>query len=183
MSSTAEAPRPDRSTDPRGDEAALFATLHARVWRAVRRSVSGPDDVIDDACQTAWLKLLSRQPDRERSVYGWLITVATREAWRLCRDARRQAPLGNPPVDECPGVRCLWTAEPVAPDARLSAQERLAEVTRTLPERKRRLVGLRALGFSYRDVAAITGDSVRTVDRQLQRAERRLDALREPLFG
>jgi DNA-directed RNA polymerase specialized sigma24 family protein len=55
-------------------------------------------------------------------------------------------------------------------------------VTETLPARKLRLVALRAVGFSYRDIAAITGDTVRTVDRQLRRAERRLDPLREPLF-
>jgi RNA polymerase sigma factor (sigma-70 family) len=182
-SATAGAQRPDRRIAPRGDEAALYANHHERLWRAVRRAVDGPDTLIDDACQTAWLILLRRQPDQVSTLYGWLVTVAIREAWREHRAQRRQAPLGEWSVDADEGVDCLWIAEPSDPDARIDARIRLAAVAEALPERKRRLVGLRALGFSYREIGAITGDTHWTVNRQLTRAERRLDALREPLFA
>jgi DNA-directed RNA polymerase specialized sigma24 family protein len=54
-------------------------------------------------------------------------------------------------------------------------------VADVLPERQRRLIVLQALGCSYAELATLTGDTPRTVDRQLARAKRRLDALHEPL--
>ena len=58
---------------------------------------------------------------------------------------------------------------------------RLRAVGEVLPERQRRLIALQAIGCSYAELAALTGDTPRTVDRQLARAKRRLDPLREPL--
>jgi DNA-binding CsgD family transcriptional regulator len=43
-----------------------------------------------------------------------------------------------------------------------------------LSERETRLVGLRASGYSYRESAGLTGQSRRTVERQLVRANRKL---------
>jgi DNA-binding CsgD family transcriptional regulator len=50
-------------------------------------------------------------------------------------------------------------------EARL-ALERVAD----LPSRQRRLFALQLAGLSYAETAVVTGDSVRTVDRQLRRA-------------
>lgn len=47
-------------------------------------------------------------------------------------------------------------------------------VAAALVPRESRLIGLRALGYSHREPAALTGDSERTVERQLTRAGRRL---------
>lgn len=38
-----------------------------------------------------------------------------------------------------------------------------------LSARQRRLLALQGLGFSYEEISALTGDSRRTVERQLQR--------------
>jgi DNA-directed RNA polymerase specialized sigma24 family protein len=43
-----------------------------------------------------------------------------------------------------------------------------------LPERRRRLIWLQGLGFSYAEMAGVTGDSPRTVERQLRRARQEL---------
>jgi len=67
----------------RGDEAQLFATHHDRLLRAVRRRVNAPDAVIEDAASITWLILMRRQPERGPALFGWLVTVAEREAWRL----------------------------------------------------------------------------------------------------
>src|SRR3954470_4315301 len=48
----------------RGDEADLYLLHHERLVRAVARVVSAPAALVEDACQTAWLILLRRQPDR-----------------------------------------------------------------------------------------------------------------------
>ncbi|MCA1700404.1 MAG: sigma-70 region 4 domain-containing protein [Actinobacteria bacterium] len=39
-----------------------------------------------------------------------------------------------------------------------------------LPPRQQRLFALQIAGLSYAETASVTGDSVRTVDRQLRRA-------------
>jgi len=43
-----------------------------------------------------------------------------------------------------------------------------------LRPRERRLIALRGLGYSRRQMSELTGDSYRTVDRQLGRAQRKL---------
>lgn len=49
-------------------------------------------------------------------------------------------------------------------------RELLALIDR-LPERKRRILLLHALGYRYDEIGELTGDTVRTVDRQLARAK------------
>jgi RNA polymerase sigma factor (sigma-70 family) len=140
------------------DEAQLFArhhaTLRARVCGHVHTSASN----VDDACSFAWLQLIRCQP-RRASVLEWLTTVAIHEALRLDRSDRRLAPL------EAVG-------EPSTPSTTLSheqAREAL-EIVAALPPRQRQLVGLHAAGFTYDEIAALTGTSHRAVDRHLRRA-------------
>jgi len=84
-------PRTD-SRLARGDEADLFSTLHRELQRSVARHVRAPDEVIEDACQFAWLKLIDSQPDRH-SIFSWLYVVALHEAYRLSAIERRDARL------------------------------------------------------------------------------------------
>jgi RNA polymerase sigma factor (sigma-70 family) len=163
----------------RGDEDALYRAHAHRLRRAVRSLVGGSDDQVEDACAFAWLILLRAQPRRE-TAFAWLVTVAVREAWRLTAADRAQAPVlaSEPLLSDSP---LEAVAAPFDPLARMHARERLCEVAATLPERKLRLVALQALGYSYAEIAALTGDTPRTVDRQLRRAKRLLDPLREPL--
>jgi DNA-directed RNA polymerase specialized sigma24 family protein len=58
-------------------------------------------------------------------------------------------------------------------DRRLQARLALAMVAE-LPPRQRRLFALQIAGLSYAETSAVTGDSVRTVDRQLRRAHARV---------
>ncbi len=59
------------------------------------------------------------------------------------------------------------------PDEVVEMRERLAEV-RALPVRQQRIVWLQGAGFDYREIGARTGDTRRTVERQLLRAKRKL---------
>jgi RNA polymerase sigma factor (sigma-70 family) len=156
------------SVQQRGDEADLYLLHHEHLVRSVARTVGAPRALIEDACQTAWLILLRRQPDRTR-VFGWLRTVAVREAYRLCGADRRDVRL------DVLGADGRWRGGESIEDPRAcverqvtarAALQRLAE----LPPRQRRLFALQVAGFTYRETAAVTGDSVRTVDRQLRRA-------------
>lgn len=75
---------------PLGDEDRLFAAHADKLRRVVGAAVHTSEVNIEDACSFAWLQLLRRQPRRD-SVFGWLATVATREAWRLHARSVRDA--------------------------------------------------------------------------------------------
>jgi RNA polymerase sigma factor (sigma-70 family) len=156
----------------RGDEAELYLRHHHELVRAVARAVNASRELIEDACQTAWLILLRRQPDRNR-VFGWLRTVAIHEAYRLSGIERRDVRL-----DALASVDGVVRGPELVADRRSCidrhlearlALERVAE----LPVRQRRLFALQVAGLSYAEAAVATGDSVRTVDRQLRRAHAR----------
>ena len=158
-----------------GDEQTLFTELHPRLRDHVRLLVRTSGANVDDACSFAFLQLLRYQPDREH-LYGWLLRTATREAIKLDQHAQRTAPLpvggnddrGAQAVDEraCPELQFEL----------LVAREAVAAAGMT--DRERRIVGLHAAGLTYSDVAKVTGDSERTIERQLLRGRRKLRAAR-----
>jgi hypothetical protein len=84
-------PGPDRRSDAIAD----FYAVHAR-WlkRTVRLRATAPDATIEEACQTAWLKLLVR-PDitLDRGGRNWLLVVAAHEARRAASGPER--PFGS----------------------------------------------------------------------------------------
>ena len=141
-----------------GDEAQIFAATTPPCAHGSAATCTPAPSNVDDACSFAWLQLLRRQP-RRATVLEWLTTVAIHEALRLDGTDRRRAPL------EAAG-------EPSTPSTTLTheqAREAL-EVVAALPPRQRQLVGLHAAGFTYDEIAALTGTSHRAVDRHLRRA-------------
>ena len=74
---------------PYGDEADLYRRHHHELVRSVRRAVNASGELVEDACQSAWLILLRRQPERGPMLFGWLRTVEIHEAYRLYRAERR----------------------------------------------------------------------------------------------
>jgi DNA-directed RNA polymerase specialized sigma24 family protein len=155
-----------------GDETQLFerhaAALRVSVTRAVRTS---PENV-EDACSFAWLQLL-----RTRRVvahpFAWLRTTAIRQAVQLEQRGPRTLslepdelpPLADPRQDFDRRVEEVLLARAALSGARLRPREA-------------RLVGLRVCGYDRRSMAELTGDSQRTVDRQLVRAQRKLATAR-----
>ena len=149
----------------------LYAAESARVRRAVRRGVRARPGLIEDACQSAWARYVGAQDRVNRdAAISWLITTAIREAWRLARHEGRDLSLETLLNDTDDSE---W--EPLAPDMEEIAGLRLRlEALRSLPERQGRLVWLQGIGLSYADMALQTGDSPRTVQRQLLRGRHRL---------
>lgn len=161
------------ATDRRlGDEAELYRLHHERLVRVVRRCVGGSHALIEDACSFAWTQLLCHQPERRPELFGWLCTVAIHEAYRLSGLERRDERLDVCVADR--GGAALSRAELVE-DLRASLERQLdacaaLTLVAELCSRQRELFALQVAGLSYREIAAATGDSVRTVDRQLRRA-------------
>jgi RNA polymerase sigma factor (sigma-70 family) len=102
---------------------------------------------------------------RRRTVGAWLVQVAAREALRLLDHGGRDLPL-----DELEGAE---SRTPDLIEEFTECRNRLREIE-SLPERQRRLLWLQGLGFSYEEMARATGESHRTIQRQLARARDQL---------
>lgn len=148
----------------------LYTEFASTLKRITRRRVNRSPETIEDACGTAWLTLMRCRPYRN-TVRGWLFAVALHEALRLVRAERCVEPLA---------VGTCGTDEHPEPGAAADSVEQALELTEalnalaSLPERKRQMYTLYALGFTYHEIGSVMGASHRTVDRQLTRARRRL---------
>jgi len=149
----------------------LFAELQPQLWRILAAKLRVSHAIREDACQTAWSLLLTfRESLAPGSELGWLLTTATRHALKL-----RRLQLEVERFDEGAQRAELERYHPATPgpERALEIREHLAQI-RELPVRQRRLVWLHGLGYGYVEIAAATGESTRSVERQLRRAYRRL---------
>lgn len=128
--------------------------------RQVSKYTPASPETVEDACAYAWLQWTRLRPNESRG-WQWLFLVAWREAWRLHRIETRRA---DRTVD-------LVAAEHLEdrrldPDPPVALRDALA----ALRPRQRRLLTMHAAGLRYEEITVATGDSFRTVDRQLVRA-------------
>ena len=156
----------ERPPQPRGDEAELYSRLRGPLERIVRGRVSGPQATVEDACSFAWEQLLCHQPARGESLLSWLSTVAIREGWRLVRIERRATPAGPAQLEQAAG-----------PERELEHRARALQALRALAglrPAEKRLLALRAAGFSYREICEIERRTHTWVNRHLTRGSLRL---------
>jgi len=150
----------------------LYEELQPQLERIVGANLHAPRWLIEEACQTAWGKLLkSHAHVPPGSELGWLSTTATRCALRLMR----QEAANSPPRAgvEHRELDCAPCEPELQTDAGLRFSELMLELRR-LPERQARVVLMSGLGYGREEIAAATGLSLRTVRRQLPRARERL---------
>jgi len=141
----------------RQDQEELFARHALRLRAVVSRSVRVSAANIDDACGFAWLQLVRRRPPAPVA-FAWLCRTAVREAIRLDHRAARLTGL-----DQVAGV----AADPIDGPERaleLVAAGRQVRAARLRP-REARVLGLRAAGYSRDEIAELTGESHRSIDR------------------
>jgi len=154
---------------PRGDEDHLYRRHHGNLERAVARAVNAPRELIEDACQSAWTIMLRSQPDRT-AIFAWLRVVAIHEAYRLAA-AERGAHLED--LGHSQGWDAV-IADPVTIDHAVEARRALRSLAQ-LPARQRQDLSLRVAGFSYREIAQITGGRTYTnVNKHLCKARARI---------
>jgi RNA polymerase sigma factor (sigma-70 family) len=161
---------PSTTATPNGDEDQLYRRHHCDLKRAVARVVNAAPEVIEDACQNAWAILLRNQPQRG-TIFPWLRVVAIHEAYRLSAIERRDTHL------EAIATVASWEeviADQAAIDNALEAREAL-RVLAELPARQRDDLTLFVAGFSYREIAQITGGRTYTnVNKHLAKARARI---------
>jgi RNA polymerase sigma factor (sigma-70 family) len=159
---------------PAAEIAELYAVLAERLVQIVRTDVRAPEVVIEDACQFAWTRLIHHAGRVQReSALSWLAKTAIREAFKLIRRERRELSLE---AEAEQGGCGLPRAPGPEPHQLIDSRQRL-DCIRGLPERQQRLLWLHALGLTYGEIARYTGDTPRTVERQLLRAKRTLRTL------
>ena len=153
------------------DVAELYAARASWIRRWVRHQLGAPEPLVEDACQAAWSRLIDRREQvSPEAALVWLVRTAERETVRLGRRAGRDLPL-DALCDDRGEIRQIDGGP--SPNELAEQHSRLASI-RTLPVRQRRLLWLRGLGFSYAEISDCTGLTVRTIERQLNRARRRL---------
>jgi RNA polymerase sigma factor (sigma-70 family) len=145
----------------------LFQGHFHRLYRYLDR-LSGDPDLAADLAQDTFVRLYRRgsPPDRPEA---WLITVAT-NLFRNARSTRtRRARLLTARLGED------LLADPPVPPAQLveeaDSRQRVRDALDRLPERERRLLLLRAEGYSYRDIAAALELKEASVGTLLARAK------------
>lgn len=144
---------------------ARAGALHRRVAANV---CTADLTVLEDACQFAWLMLL-RRPDVTLDDRGaaWLATTAIRHGWKLARVAR-EVPSGGFRGDD---VGPLEHPEPAAlhgdPEARALARsdhDVRVDAFQRLSSEQRRVLLLKAAGYSYVASAELTRCSISQVN-------------------
>jgi RNA polymerase sigma factor (sigma-70 family) len=156
------------------DVGELYALHARRLERIVRLDVRASQSVIEDACQFAWCRLLFHaERIRRETVLAWLVTTAVRHAFKLVGREARELSLERVLEEKTEPPDCLLVP---APEELVEQRQRLHQLC-LLPERQQRLIWLHGLGLNYGEMAAREGCTVRTVERQVLRAKRKMRAV------
>lgn len=161
-----------RSGGNHGSFESTYRRLAPALERIVTRLVRASAPLVEEACQIAWSRLVWNELvlEEEDALLSWLTTTATREVFRVLHANRWELSLD----DGCEHGRVIeLPSRDPGPDHVVELREQLAEIYR-LPVRQQRMLWLHGAGYVYTEIAAETGDSRRTVERQLLRAKRTL---------
>jgi len=150
-----------------------FEGAFERHWAEVSSVVSrlvGDVDVARDIAQDTFVQLLRRPPSPDVPLRPWLVRVAINRAYNELRGNRRryeresrdfrERQASDEPSSEAASVNLI------------AERELVRQTLLELPERSRELLGLRAEGFSYVDIASAMQISPGSVGTLLARAER-----------
>jgi RNA polymerase sigma factor (sigma-70 family) len=148
---------------------ALLARHGAQILATARRYAATPEDA-EDACQRGLEILLTKAPSTsEDELIPWLKTVVKHEAFALRRQRERHSPVtddGELRDRPAPAAVTHEQAE------RLERLRQGAEALRHLKPHETRALVLKAEGFSYREICAMTGWSYTKVNRLLTEGRR-----------
>lgn len=143
----------------------LFRTRFDALFRYLDR-LSGDADLAKDLAQEAFVRLYQRRsmPD---DASAWLVRVAT----NLYRDSRRNSQRRETIAERDP-MGMAPSEQPAVDETVIEAEtrSRVRAILDALPLRDRQILLLRHEGYSYRDIAQITGVAPGSVGTLLIRA-------------
>ena len=157
-------------TPTRGEQIERLYRTHApRLARRLARQVRADGDVIEEACAFSWEQLL-RHPDvnvcDERRVGAWLTTTAHRQALALMARRQRTRTASVADIERLAGPT----------RSRSDFYESRVEQLHRLPVRQQRFLLLQAAGYRVAEISQREHTTPRTVERQLVRARKALNA-------
>lgn len=140
----------------------LYTRHHGRLLAIARRNSACAEDA-EEALQDAFILFIDRfDPDVEAPPLAWLTLTLKRRCWALYRHQRLRA--ATRPEGGAEGLRDsrrLPEEVAEADDALARMRDQLA----ALKPAERRALGLLALGYSYREIAELTGWTYTKVNR------------------
>ena len=147
----------------------LLARHGAQILATARRYAATPEDA-EDACQRGLEILLTKAPStREEELIPWLKTVVKHEAFALRRQRERHSPVTDDgELRDRPAVAAVTHEQA----ERLERLRQGAEALGHLKPHEIRALVLKAEGFSYREICAMTGWSYTKVNRLLTEGRR-----------
>src|SRR5947209_13734672 len=132
---SAFSPPPSAAPDLDG----LYRSSAVRLAGIVRRELGAPEVVVEDACQSAWSKLVRhREAVGRETAFSWLTTTAVREALRIVARTEHEFSLEASLEDGVRAARLRLPAEE-EPERLVAARLRIEDV-RALPPRQQRLL-------------------------------------------
>ena len=153
----------------------LYAEHRGRLLAIARANTDRPDDA-EEALNEAFVSFMRRfDPRRFPEPLSWLTTTLKRECWAIGRRAerRRERPEFGRDLER-------RTQGGGDPHARVESRERAGEVRGAMARLKpqeRRVLGLLAAGYSYKEIMAMTGWTFTKVNRCSAEGRERLRAL------
>ena len=169
--------RPDPQTAPRPELALDLIAAHDRAFRRTAHRHSICSDDAEDAYQRALEILLTKAPtDQPGRLAAWMHVVTKHEAMAVRR--ARERLLGSAPAasGETESVFELIPADSPGPAEGAQRRERVArsaEALAALKPQERRTLALKAEGFSYAEIQAITGFTYTKVNRCMAEGRKR----------
>jgi RNA polymerase sigma factor (sigma-70 family) len=147
----------------------LLARHGAQILATARRYAATPEDA-EDACQRGLEILLTKAPSTsEEELIPWLKTVVKHEAFALRRQRERHSPVTDDgELRDRPAIAGVTHEQA----ERLERLRQGAEALGHLKPHEIRALVLKAEGFSYREICAMTGWSYTKVNRLLTEGRR-----------
>jgi RNA polymerase sigma-70 factor (ECF subfamily) len=154
-----------------GDDAsfeALFERHYDMVYGVLYR-LTGTRQEAEDIAQEVFLKLYRRPLQHGDNVAGWLYRVAVNSGYNALRTDNRRARREKTAVQEFETPRPPRTEDEVT---RRETHRRVREALARIPARSAKLLVLREMGFSYREIADIVDVAPGSVGTLLARAQK-----------
>ena len=172
MTATDPAPMTAKASPAVSDDPRNELPTHLPAMRAfaisLTRNAAAADDLVQDAVVKAWSNFDSFQTGT--NLRAWLFTILRNTFYSNLRKTRREVP-------DPDGAYSATLYEKPAHDGRLAMTDFRTAFDQLTPQHREVLILVGASGFSYEEVAEMTGVAVGTVKSRASRARLRLAEL------
>lgn len=162
--SAASTPQGTSAADPRDELPEHLASLRAFAISLCGNAAMA-DDLVQDTIVKAWTNIDKFQAGT--NMRAWLFTILRNTFFSVKRKRKRE-------VSDSDGVHAASLYEKPAHDGRLAFNDFRKAFDQLSPEHREVLILAGASGFSYDEVAEMTGVAVGTVKSRVNRARARL---------